>query len=352
MAAKKKGAAGVYNMTNLGLKLLLGLMGFEIVLLDDWHIYTASTGFLGWLYYLKDISIPVFVILCFYCSEHKLKSSNGKEIWDAILRLVIPILGWGLIYFLFYLVLQETLCPGYSLRGKDLLDLILFGNSTIINSCLWVYTDELLLTLGFMLIILVAQKFHNVLFIILMAVCLVMEYMGVTICQNQRTEIAICIGELPEMLPIAVVGFLLAYYAFTEKTRNWWPVTMLVSVIVICLLRYYGIFTDIEGLGYAGVKRIVLAAALVLLFAAPPLAKLPNFVHVIVDWLTRYALGIFCMHRLVTKLLEYFITHREWIDFETDTLTESIIVYLICYVICLLVSLIPCKWTRMLVQND
>lgn len=338
-----------------GLSILKALMSFEVIVAFLWDVNTKSTGALGWIYYLKGCAIPVFMMVAFIQAERQLKSGSGDGFWKKIGSLLVPLVGWAVIYWLFFSLLSGALTEEestmYNITLKDLAFQIFTGNSPYLNPVMWLIVSEIVLLILFEIIILIAAKFHNVIFIVLMAGALVMQYVGITLNFGLRTEIMGVIKMLPEMLPLAVVGFMLAIYGTVEKTKKWWPVTMILSGGVICLLRYYEVFTDITGNGYAGIKRMVLATALVLLFAAPPLEKLPTSVRKVIDWLTKYSLGIFCMHRLVSTLLHYFISHRGWIDMETYTFFDCLITYIICYVLALLISLIPCKWTKLLVEG-
>ncbi|MCR4960395.1 MAG: hypothetical protein K6A74_02995 [Lachnospiraceae bacterium] len=348
--AKGKESAKPHNP---GLSILMAIMSFEMVVGYLWEINVKTSGVYGWISFLSGMAIPVFMMAEFIISEKQLKSDKSNGIWETILKMIVPLVGWAVIYWGFYKVLEEALYPGYELKIKDLVLQIATGNSPYLNQVMWYFVNRLAITLFFMLVILIASKFHNVIFIVIMAAALAMQYMGIVIGSGFRAEIAGCVGELTEMFPLAAVGFLLAFYGAMEKTRKWWVVTMILSLAVIVLLRYYAVFTDITGLGFAGVKRIVLAAALILLFAAPPLEKLPDIVLKVIRVLTKHALGVFCMHRLISALLHYFISHRGWMTFiETYSFMDCVITYVICYLAALLISLIPCRWTRMLVEND
>ena len=337
---------------NPGLSILLAIMSFEMIVGYLWEIDINNSGVMGWIYYLSNMAIPVFMVAALVMSAGKLKSDKSNSIWENVLKIIVPLVGWAVIYWGFYKVLEETLYPGYQLKIKDLILQIATGNSPYLNQVMWYYVNLLAITLFFMLVILIANKFHSVIFVLVMAAALVMQYMGIVIGSNFRAEIAGCVGELTEMIPLAVVGFLLAAYGAMDKLRKWWIVTMILSLAVIVLIRYYAVFTDITGLGYAGIKRIVLATALVLLFAAPPLEKLPEPILKVISVLTRYSLGVFCMHRLISALIHYLISHRGWMTFiETYSFTDCVVTYVICYILALLISLIPCRWTKMMVEQ-
>lgn len=351
--AGKKQSAKTAESKNLGLSILLALMSFEVIIeRADWSTNIVSTGIQGWINYFRGIAIPVFMITAFYFAQRKMTSGNGNEIWDKVLRIIIPIAGWAVIYWIFYFLSRETLGEGREIGFQDFLNLFT-ANEGSLNRVMWMLVAELILMLVFLLFVLIIPKFHNIVFIVLMVLCMIMQYAGISLAKYvSSSDFAVIVKMLPEMLPLAVIGFLISYYGAMAKTGKWWPVTMLIAVAVIGLLRYFGIFTDITGFGYAGIKILVLATALVFLFAAPPLFKLPKFLAVFIDWLTRYFLGVFCINKLISDLFYYYITHNTWVHIESFTLPYCVIIYLISYIIVLLISLIPCKWTRMLVQNN
>lgn len=348
--AKTKSEIHNYSGYNPGISILRMLMCFLVIVSYNWEINVTTTGALGWLNYLKLFPVPVFMLVSFFFNEKMLNSLEGSRLWQRILKLFVPLAGWAVIYWCFYKFLQETFYPGYSIRLKDLGWQIATGNNTFINDTMWFQVNLIILTLLFALVILIARKFHNVLFAVLAVGCIVIQYTGFTwLPGGLKSELAGCLGRLPEMLPCAVVGFVLADTNVLNRLRKFWIVTMIISLAGLFLVRRYGLFTDPSGYGFAGIKYIVVAFLLVALFYAPPLEMLPKFIKVIIEWLTKYTLGIYCMHRLVINFLHYFVSHRS-VNLEIFTLTDCILVYVICYVICFIIARIPCKWIKMMVE--
>lgn len=350
--ATKKSYEKNYGNYNLGISLLKMFMCFLVIVSHIWGVNVVYTGPLGWIYYLREYSVPVFMMVSFVFSEKMLNNLDGEKLWKRIVKLVVPLFVWALIYWLFYKLLEEFLYPGYNIRLRDLFWQMFTGNSIYLNGTMWFQVDLIILTLLFALISLIAQKYKNSVFALLATACIVLQYSGTLhFIFKFKSELVGPTGRLFEMLPLAVIGYMLAYFGVLENSRKCWITTMIISVVGIRLMRYYGVIAAPakQTFDYGGIGKIVMALLLIFLCYAPPLEKLPKFVHIIVKWLTRYTFGIYCMHRLVATLLHYFISHRTW-DIETFTFVDCVVTYLLCYFISFLISLIPCKWTRMLVE--
>ena len=341
-----------YSSYNLGISILKMIMCFMVIVSHIWGVNVVHDGPLGWVYYLREYAVPVFMILTFFFSEKMLDQLDAKKIGKRIVKLIVPLWGWAVIYWIFYKLLEEFLYPGYDLKVKDLFWQMFTGNSIYLNGTMWFQVDLIVLTLLFALIIFVAQRFKNVVFAILSFACVLLSYLGtLLVLFKLKSELVGCVGRFFEVLPMAVIGFMLAYYGILDKSRKPWIATMVLGIVFLRFLRYYKPFSPVpvQTFDYAGFDKLAVALALIFVFNAPPLEKLPKAVHKIVEWVTKYTLGIYCMHRLVSNLLHYFISHRTW-DIETFTFIDCVVTYVLCYIISFLISLIPCKWTKMMVE--
>lgn len=343
-----------YSHYNMGICLLRMMACFLVIAANNWEINTPSSGALGWLYYLRNYSVSIFMILAFCFCEKMIATSDTDRLLKRLVKLIVPLFAWAIIYWIFYKVLSEVLYPGYNISVKDLLWQMFTGNSIYLNSFMWFSAVLIVLTVLIFVIAFITNKFHNPILGLLAILCIYAEYAGLMLFLTRyKAEIAGSVGRLHEMFPLAVLGYMIAYFGLVEKSRKHWIITMLFAVVALWLIRRFGVFADpsVQTFGYAGIKMIVTALLLVFLFFAPPLEKLPKFIRVIIEWLTKYTLGIYCMQSLVATLLHYYISHRNiGIELETYTIFDCIRIYAVCYAICFLISRIPCKWTRMLVE--
>ncbi|MCQ2520403.1 MAG: acyltransferase [Lachnospiraceae bacterium] len=349
-----------YANYNVGISMLKMIMCFSVIVAHLWKVNTTNSGVLGWIYYLREYAVPVFMILAFYFSEKFLSDLSGEKLLNRIIRLVVPLWSWAVIYWVVYKLLQETLYPGFNLQIQDLLWQMTTGNSVYLNGAMWFQVDLILLTLLFALIIFVAQKFKNHVFVLLTVGCLYIQYTGITLFMYKwKAELSGTCGRFFEMLPMAVAGYMLANYGLLNKAKKNWITTIIVCLAGLKLVRYYDVISKLnfEGLDpgkqafdYAGLNRVTVALLMIFLCFVLPLDKLPRALKVIIEWLTKYTLGIYCSHMLVARLLDYFLTHKSGVGLETDTIGECIATYIICYFICFLIARVPCKWTKMLVE--
>lgn len=89
---------------NLGLAILRLWMSFEVVLCHYWS--GMSNNYKGSLnIFLKfgTLAVPIFVIISFYLTETKISTSDKNSFMKRIQRLLIPYIGWGVIYWFIYI---------------------------------------------------------------------------------------------------------------------------------------------------------------------------------------------------------------------------------------------------------
>lgn len=340
----------VEDNTNIGVQILRMLLCFLVILSFNWGVGINDSELMSWVNFLELLPIPTFMALSFVFSEGYIRNSNGKKLSQRIVRLIIPLVGWALIYWIFYKLMEELLYPGYEIRIKDLFLQIFTGNSFYLNSAMWFQVALILITLLLALIALLIDKFHTEVFGLLAIAALVVQYLGLfSFVDNYRGEVQGLLGRIPEMLPLAVMGYLFVYYGLMRTSKKHWISSIIIGVGILCFLKYCSVFEPIEGYGYAGLLYVFGAAALILIFYALPLDNLPKVLKAIIKKITDYTLGIYCVSHLVETLWHYFVSHRQ-MSLETYTFKDSVIIYVISYAVCFLISLIPGKWAKMMVK--
>ena len=117
------------------------------------------------------------------------------------------------------------------------------------------------------------------------------------------------------------------------------------GIFTVGIVAAYGVFTEVPGYGYQGIIMIVIAFALVELFYAMPLFRLPAPILVIIERATRYTMGIYCMHRLVSTILNVIIAKTK-IQISINSFGICILIYVLSYLLSWLGTKI-CKKTRL-----
>ncbi len=91
-------------------------------------------------------------------------------------------------------------------------------------------------------------------------------------------------------------------------------------------------FAPAGGYGYEGIKGTVVSFMLVAVFYVIPFEKVSDKTCKAITQITRYTLGIYCMHRLVFLYLDTAFTHWN-VGVEMTSLWLSVMVYIICWIV-------------------
>jgi hypothetical protein len=151
-------------------------------------------------------------------------------------------------------------------------------------------------------------------------------------------------GRLSEMLPIAALGFIVAYFnliAVFEKHLFNLILMGLLSVIFIAL--DYKLPCASSGFLYNGVWNMFVGYSITA-FAyncnfQKIVMKYPAFSH----FITKHTLGIYCGHMLI---LSCFFHVLGMLGVQTGLFYQCVIIYLVGFVVFEIVSKIPCRWFK------
>jgi len=318
---------------NIGLSLLRTWMCFEVVLAHFWR-GAHGVWFFQAFDFLRDIAVPVFMIMSFYLTEPLFVSKDINRIKQRMWRVTWPQIGWALIYAAVY---------GSSL--SELLFQALFGHS--INRSMWYQFCLIVISaLLFFLFYCFSRRTAYKTVIFLALVALIAQYSGINVVLfgSLREELNCSLGRIAETFPMAVVGLLFAKADVLQKMRRdraaWMAGAVLVFVVVVRL----DVFSAVGGFTYAGLKPVILASCLVIFFFLLPLEKLPPFMIKILSVATKHTLGIYCVHRLV----EYFLLPET--EYRVSEFAFCVLVYFLSWIVCELLSRIPVKVIRQLVD--
>lgn len=208
---------------------------------------------------------------------------------------------------------------------------------------LWFQANLIWITILFSLIIHALKDERNmVIFAIIAFIALFLQYSEINfrIIGKLRYELRYPLGRLVEMLPIAVCGFIGGYYKVLERIKNkeqkW---LILYSIFIVWLITRYSVFYVPQGFGDAGIDKIVVPAILMFVFYLFPLEKCPKVIKNLISWISKYTLGVYCLHFWVRNILHLFVQpHFGW---TTGTFFECIGIFSICLIISIIISYIP-----------
>ena len=327
------------KINDIGISLLRVLMCFGVILAHCWkHKGYDSLLFLPFKE-IQTLAAPVFMLLSFYFLAERFLSPDESFLKKRMLRLLIPQIGWALIYWLVYLLLEPV-------PLNELFWQILTGHSAVLNATMWFQFDLIVLTLLFFLLFSFRnEKFSTILLICISFLCLILQHSGINyrLFSDLRFELSYPLGRLVEMLPYATIGFLLKHCRMTDTLKKYrYPV--LIASLLLFTLPYLMSFPSAKGFGYAGITLLYLVILSFFITELLPFEMLPETIKKGMLPLCCHTLGIYCCHRLIHALVSRFL------GYSPSSFLYCILLYILCYLFCSLLSLIPSKTIKKLVD--
>ena len=332
---------------NLGFSLLKALMAFEVILAHfcNWNEYDPL---IVWPFReLVSLAVSCFAIMSFYLmTDFFLKRDHSRFI-KRMKRLAIPQIGWALLYFGIYLLLNVLFHANLPLKLIDLFWQILTGHSMDLNPTMWYQFNVIIITALFYLVFKKTddQKGFYTL-IVLLIFSYLMQYTGINraLFQDLPFELKKPLGRILEVIPFAVIGFALKYLNIFERLKRHRYLVM--AVCVIAFLAGFSIpWPEVKGFDYSGFAKPYLSLCIVTFAYLVPLEKLQQKIKKVILRITDYTMGIYCCHRLMYTLLYVFFPRLPLHSFE-----RCVLIYLLCYLFCFLIDRIPSKTTKQLID--
>ena len=323
-------------------------MCFEVILCHYWNYDGSYNVISKLLYILCPCAVPVFMFMSFFLAHRFYSTLNIKSGKKRFLRLLIPYVFWALAYFLTLDVIIEFIRYGQTGSFTDLLWQLTTGHSNQLNPPMWYLTITLWITLLFCVIHSKLCSKENNILCALLVMALIVEYSGINVSlfSDLRFELKYPLGRFSEMIPYAVLGYIFSKY----NIFNCWQsvrhriifIAFMLTISILC--RY---LDNVSGYGYAGVRYIVIAIFLFAFFNWLPLQNVSEKIKAYINILSRYTLGIYCMHILIGKFVEKAFIY---VGFSARTLLMCVCLYVLCYIIAFFISKLPFAWSRKIVE--
>ena len=332
---------------NFGITMLKLLLAFEVVLghFCNWKEYNTT---LLWPFReLVSLAVPCFMIISFYFMTNSLLYIDETKYRNRLKRLLIPQVGWAVIYFVVMLVLEYFFNSGIHVGFNNFLWQLFTGHDTILNPSMWYQLEVILITIIFYAVF---RKFdHKKAYFIILALalfCYVLQYTGINyaLFKDLRFELKYPLGRIAEMIPYAVIGLTLKYFNVYEKLKKYRYIIMPVCIAMF-LLGFNIDWLFLKDFGFSGICKPYLAIWIVTFAYYTPLEYLPRYIKKLMLTISSYTLGIYCCHRLVYYLFGVFAPDLRILSFE-----KCILIYLFSYVMCYFINLIPNKNIKALVD--
>jgi len=332
------------DKNKLSLDLMKMLMCFEVVLSHYWQ--NRDNQYLIIFEKLIVLAVPIFMMISFMLTQKKIVLGNELYLKKRLSRLLYPSIVYAFVYYTAYSLVGWLFKLKTTEGFSDLLWQLLTGHSPRLNPAMWYIVVLGILTFFFWLLFKIMSEKRAVNVIcILMVVSLVVQYTNInySLFSSMRYELAAPLGRIVEMLPYAIIGFLLSCFnviEFCEKNK----VKAIIFMIILLWLSRYIPLT--KGFGYAGGESIIHATILLIVIQILPWRKISEKTSNVLSVMSRYTFGIFCLHNLIGRMLSELLIRSE---ISVGSFGMCIAIYMICYVISYILALIPCVWIRKLV---
>lgn len=335
------------NNFNYGIAILKMLMCFEVVLIHFW--IKPPSSILIPFSMLKEFAVPVFMFLSFYFTEKSFLINDCSKTKKRIWRVVFPQIGWAVLYCSVFIILQNKSSSGITIC--DFFWQMLTGHSPRINPSMWFQTVLIFLTLLFILTFrFLNKKEGGLLLIVITLLSLWFQYSGLNkmLFGSLRYELKYPLGRLFEMIPYATLGFFVAFYDVYNRLKEKRVLFLvLFGFTILFLFKYRFIIPSSPGFGYSH-NNIIFHVFFIVGFAyLLPLERCSDKTKLIIKFVTRFTLGIYCIHRLTAYVLNIELT---MLKIEVDDFLLCIIIYMISFCTSLIICKISPKYFKQLVD--
>ena len=343
------------NEYNYGIAFLKAFFSFCVVCCHFWtregRSYPASI-----LGRMCENAVPVFFMISFYLSAQIFINTDKAKMHKRFRRLIFPYFAWGFIYYFGYLIcdlilktvgIKNGLSIDFTVR--DLLWQLAFGSDRYLCPQLWFQFDLIVLTALFWIVFRYSKKHSVRIVIALIVMSLAFQYSGLNIrlFGALAYEVRFSTGRIAEVLPLACIGFLLAY---TEILK---PITAhRLFCCIMCIFSMFTIasgdlFTRSEGFGYGGTYMIAYSTAVFILFNTLSFTFLPAVAKKVIKALSKYSLGVFCIHYGIGHRMDNLLAKT---GININSFVKCIIIYFISLLVSRAISIIPSKYAKQLVS--
>lgn len=330
----------------VGVQILRFYMAFMVV-----AAHLGGTLLLKWagvFYVFQPFHVPTFMLLSFLLCGKYFLTPTKELVRKRLLRIIIPFVIWGIISYFLSLIL----CP---VSFSALINQLFTGFP--LNNALWYLASTLWICILFWIFrLLTKNKYAFIIVILAISLfCIVSQYTGLNyaLFDGLPYNIKFTVGRSFEMIPYATIGILLSMVVpYLEKLDKKYHLIMFfgsgILLAGLVILRSFVIKYRPRGFDFPGVSLIIGACLLVLTAFTNPLNFIANKpFKSIIKWITSFTLGIFCMHTVMGRFVEWFFIRVNW---ATYTTLMAIVTYVICYLISFLIYLIPNKYVKQTVN--
>ena len=311
---------------NLGIQILRMICCLIVI---HRHFYSYYSKILNNYIY----AMMLFFFISYYFSYTTLSSRNNSKIKERLKRILIPYIGWPLIFFIYDKLWHKK----SEYKFKNLYYQIILGCG--IYGIFWFLFNVILLSL---FIILINYLFKKSSILILFIICIfdyLFFYSGyadiIIFNKFKKVPVRHSIKPIFKFFIFIFSGYYSCSKNLIKKLYKYRIETIIFSFVFIFIFirNYYYIFSKISFF-YEGIVQNIFIFNIFIFFAMIPFDKVRNkYLILVLNKITGYTGGIYYLHvKMGDSYLKYI--HSK-IDFK-----GCLLIYLFCYLICLLGNII------------
>jgi len=314
-----------FNKRIIGIEILRMFLCFRIVLL---HYYSSHNK-----YILKlkgnQFQVPCFFFISFYFLYPVISQRNIEKLKLRLERLLIPYIiypfsVWIISNVMFLLLKYNRY--NRLLTFKELKLNLILGKGIFGIGVLWFHFNLIIFTIIFFISSAFLKDLFLISFQIIASISYIIQYSKINYEFFHQFKIYISqpIGNLVETLPLAIFAFSLSNYnTFKNLTFNR-KKNIFFSAIFLYYIFCYNIFLPIKGFSSAGIKHNISSFFIFSIFFLIPFEELNQKVLSLMQKITKYTQGIYCLHFLIQYYQKLFFD-------KSGTFIGCIILYIISY---------------------
>ncbi len=299
--------------------------------------------------YLRNLAVPVFLILSAYLTPNIINSNLSKSHFlSRGWRIYKPVVVWSFVYLTLFYILSSFHILGATngitqyrnfITFKVITYQLLFG--CVVNQPLYYLIDLLWLNISFYILFsyVVKERYHTLLLILLISVSFFLQYSGFnwSIFSTFNDYMQATLGRFIEFVPFFSLGFILRYYTYLSKNRLY--STLLIIVFAVIGYLIWSCDT-LKTFGYGGFGVLLGSFSLFFLFAILFVKKTSIYARII-QKLAELTLGVYCIHIIVigfcSRCFGYLgLTSHEFMP--SSLLTIIVVSFLSAYFLRILLS--------------
>lgn len=295
---------------------------------------------------LTTSAVPVFMMMSFYFSYSLFIESDKDSINNRIKKLLIPHIGWSLVYFFIYKLIDLIFHKDLINNVNDLFFQLLLGHSPRLNYAMYFQIILILLTLLYYLLNKTFKDKVHLMLLGLFVICLLLQYSIINyyLFNGLIEEISNPLGRIIETVPYSIIGFMFYKYDVinTLKINVFYYIISILILTIVLFIEYRFINISIEGFGYQGIRLMLISVVVFILFGSVNL-NIKN--KALFKQLTSFTSGVYYSHLLIGKIIELLFVSIK------HSFLECIIVYLLGYLLSFVISKSKNAYIRLLVSN-